>query len=534
MNRNSNENEVSTVESSAPQTNMGNTEATSVSSPTTNFTTNRSSRQDDKEAILAIKSFIQSRQATKPTKPNFFIGKSFSHSKLGQYIIDNSLIKRIHGVTHAKNKGIYVYDNELIEFIITRLVPSIKPADKKLVLDYLTISTKRSEVSESPYNLVGFANGVYNIETSEFAEYPTNDILTSKLNIDYVTQDNNSADIEEIDRFFNKLAGGNPQLKEFLLFIVGINCCRANIPKLLYVLKGNSSYEGVTAKSTFLGLITAILGESSSNYSLEELADKNATSLLYAKTCNISDVSFKPDKLNFTNFRNLISGNTRIVKTGYGTLTFAPYTTMILNVENMSDVEDTILKLSKNFKVIPLTDFDIEDNFDVDVLYKKENLLYITLKALDVVKKFVNSKRFIVPDIVETTTLEYLSNYNSVVGYCKDYPIEEVYPKELYFKQYQNWCKSNNVDSVCYSEFGKGLDIMKYKPDRKSYSNKKYHYYFNSNFNADRCREQYADALSHVGYVAKEDTSVGYLCYFLAKVFEDRHNGNYYGQDKKL
>ena len=56
MNRNSNENEVSTVESSAPQTNMGNTEATSVSSPTTNFTTNRSSRQDDKEAILAIKS----------------------------------------------------------------------------------------------------------------------------------------------------------------------------------------------------------------------------------------------------------------------------------------------------------------------------------------------------------------------------------------------------------------------------------------------------------------------------------------------
>ena len=207
---------------------------------------------------------------------------------------------------------------------------------------------------------------------------------------------------------------GNAELVEFLLFILGISCCRANIPKLLYVFDGASSCESVTPKSAFLGLFTAILGDSISNYSLDELADKNSPLLLYAKSCNISDVDFKPDKLNFTNFRHLISGNTRVIKADNGTLTFAPYSTMILNVNDMADVEDTILKLSKNFKVIPLNDFDIEDDFDVDMLYKNENLLYITLKALDVVKKFVSSKKFVAPDIVENATLEYLRANNNV------------------------------------------------------------------------------------------------------------------------
>lgn len=343
-----------------------------------------------------------------------------------------------------------------------------------------------------------------------------------------------SADVEVMDKFLDKLSGGNPEVKKFLIFLLGISCCRANVPKLLYVLKGGNSLECITAKSVFLGLFPAILGDSFSSYSLEELADKNSTSLLYSKSCNISDVSFKPDKMNFSNFRRVISGNTRTVKTDYGTLMFAPYTTMIFDVENMSDIEDTILKLSKNFKIIPLTDFDIEDDFDVNVLYKNENLLYLTLKALDVVKEFVSSKKFTTPAVIEEATLEYISNYNSVVGYCKDYPVEEVYSKELYFTQYEAWCKANNADKVCYSEFGKGLDIMKYKPDRKSYNNKKYHYYFNSKFNANRCREQYADALQHVGYERSKDNSVGYLCYFLAKVFEDRHKGNYYGEDKKV
>lgn len=517
---------------STPQTISTEPEVNS-SAPVTkdNYTLAKATSQGTKEVISTVKAFINSQ---KKAKPAFVVGKDFLHSKLGKYMIEHGIIKRVHGVPHAYSDGIYVYDNELIEWNITNLLTSIKPAEKKLVMDFLTIATKKIEDVESPYHYVGFNNGVYNLETGEFQPYPANVILTSKLNIDYMPIDSISADVEVIDKILDKLSGGNPEVKKFLYFLLGISCCRANTPKLLYVLKGGNSLECITAKSVFLGLFPAILGDSISNYTLEELADKNSTSLLYSKNCNVSDVSFKPDKMNFTNFRKLISGNTREVKTDYGTLMFAPYTTMILDVENMSDIEDTILKLSKNFKIIPLAEFDIEDNFDVDVLYKNENLLYITLKALDVVKQFVSSKKFVVPAVIEEATLEYVSNYNSVVGYCKDYPVEEVYYKELYFNQYKDWCKANNVDSVCYSEFGKGLDIMKYKPDRKSYNNNKYHYYFNSNFNADRCREQYADALQHVGYERSKDNSEGYLCYFLAKVFEDRHKGNYYGEDKKV
>ena len=206
MDTNVNENEVSTVESSAPQTDVENTEVTSVSS-TNNYTQDKSSSQDTEGAIAAIKAFVRSRQSI---KPNFFEGKEFKHNKLGSYMISNAIIARLHGIPHCYTDGIYKYDDELIEWNIVKLLTSIKPAEIKLVKNFITTATKQLEKVESSYNYVGFNNGVDNFETSEFTPYPTNFVLTSKLNIDYVQQDKDtpiSADVDKIDKFISKLCG---------------------------------------------------------------------------------------------------------------------------------------------------------------------------------------------------------------------------------------------------------------------------------------------------------------------------------------
>ncbi len=202
MNSN-NEIEEPTLASAVPQSNSMETETTSVSSTNDNYTPNETQNQ------------ATSNNSSKHQIPNFFDSKGhFKHSVFAQF----ANIQRFNGTNHiykGSTTGIYVCDDELIQFAIQQFVTRFNFSQAKEEVKQLSIATKMSERTESPSNFVGFANGVYDINTSDFKEFkdctPADFILTNKLSVDY--SPNIPTSNEPVDTLINKVTGYDPKLR---------------------------------------------------------------------------------------------------------------------------------------------------------------------------------------------------------------------------------------------------------------------------------------------------------------------------------
>lgn len=202
MNSN-NEIEEPTLASAVPQSNSMETETTSVSSTNDNYTPNETQNQ------------ATSNNSSKHQIPNFFDSKGhFKHSVFAQF----ANIQRFNGTNHiykGSTTGIYVCDDELIQFAIQQFVTRFNFSQAKEEVKQLSIATKMSERTESPSNFVGFANGVYDINTSDFKEFkdctPADFILTNKLSVDY--SPNIPTSNEPVDTLINKVTGYDQKLR---------------------------------------------------------------------------------------------------------------------------------------------------------------------------------------------------------------------------------------------------------------------------------------------------------------------------------
>ena len=213
MNEISNEIEEPTLDGAVPQSNTMETEVHS-SAPATNdnYTSNETQNQA-----------TSNNSSSKPQIPNFFGSTGhFKHSVFAQF----AHIQRINGTNHiykGSTTGTYVCDDDLIQFAIQSYVPRFNFAQAKEEVKQLSITTKMSERTESASNFVGCANGVYDINTSDFKEFkdctPADFILTNKLSVEY--SPNIPTSNEPVDTFINKATSYDPKLRIVCMGIFG-------------------------------------------------------------------------------------------------------------------------------------------------------------------------------------------------------------------------------------------------------------------------------------------------------------------------
>ena len=423
--------------------------------------------------------------------PNFYKDGVLKYNDLAKFIINHLNVIRLNRVNHIRTGGIYWYDTELIEYGMQKVCSNIKPADRKLVLDYLNIATKMSVKLESSCEYVGFNNGVFNIITKDFQVFPTDVILLNKLGIDYAELEavTASADIELINQFFNEATNGDIELIEYLFFIIACCCIRGILEPTTFILSGNDSKDG---RNTFVDILIATLGNCISHENLESLATGKSSMELYSKTCNISN-ELEPPKLNNMNtLRALICGNKITDKKSK--LEYKPYVTMLFNVTDISNFDGSFMGLKGYFKIIPFNHRITLDRAKLDRLLNSVNLQYITLKALQVYADVLNSdtKTIAIPKAVEIATTKYLLDSNSAREFILNNPIIEVIKKVDYYIQYSDWCKQNNKPLVTRVQFGKEVLKFGYKPARYTNSEgKRLNYYIIPNFNIQKCRDKY-------------------------------------------
>lgn len=475
------------MSSNQTQTSLNNAEETDVVSvpSNNNYTTDKTKKQITNKTI-------------KLESNNFYKYNAFQHNLLAQ----RAKIQRIHNVNHiyrGKNSGIYVLDDDLIKYAIQQLVPQFKLSEINEEYQQLSIATKISEVTESPYNFVAFNNGVYDILSKEFKDFsactPVDFVLLNKLGIDYADPNivNASADIELIHQVFYEITGGNEELIQYLLGIFGECICRHNLEPMAFIFSGSSENINDDGRKVIIDVSTAILGSCVTHENLQDLVSGNSTMKLYTKTCNISNEQQKPKINNMDTLRDIIEGKEFTdQKSG---LTFKPYTTMIFNINDILDFDNSFSGLKGYFKIIPFESKLTLDRPKLDILMNPVNLQYIAFKSIEAYLQVLNSdsKKFSTPDIVKIATNKYLLDSNSAREFLEIEPIFEVVEKRPYYDKYWKWCEDNNRLGMSDAQFGKEVLKHGYKCIRISVNGIRYNYYTIPNFNGNNLKNKYYD-----------------------------------------
>ena len=325
----------------------------------------------------------------------------------------------------------------------------------------------------------------------------------------------------------------------FVWEVSGACLCRCSLP-LAFALTGDSSTNGNDGRDVLLDMISASAGECVSFKTLQELTTDKSFHSLYSKTCNISNEQ-RPSKMsNINKLVGLIRGNKVLPAKEFGDLTFTPYTTLLFNVRDIRDFDGVFSDLGEYFKVIPFKNqLNVNKSF-VDTLLTPENLQYFTFKALDAFSKVLQRGSFTIPAVVEEATNNYLLNNNSAREFIIENPIFYIERKSTYYKDYCDWCDSNNKRPVDCSPFGKEVLKSGYLTDRYSIGGgRRPCYYKTKDFNVDKLFDEYAgtieansvEIIRNNGTYSKGNFIEAFIDFFRRNTLEDMDEKSLTEQD---
>lgn len=234
----------------------------------------------------------------------------------------------------------------------------------------------------------------------------------------------------------------------------------------------------LTENGFYMQIIQKIVGEDNcSSESIKDLSSTRfTTSSLYQKTCNISSDEDYNQVVDTGLLKRLISGDKISAEfKGENRFNFYPVATMIISINNDITFKDNSYGFKRRFCVI---DFPNEfskrnGNSDInlgEVLCSKENLEYITFKAIKYFARVLRTQAFTEPKRVQERTEQYMSNNDPVGLFLKDFPEykETETIRSTMRENYNKWAESNDMPTLEKEQFGTAIHAHKFKDGRLS------------------------------------------------------------------
>ena len=165
--------------------------------------------------------------------------------------------------------------NSLVDNIINKLENVSFKKNVMTEMHYLFKSLEPNFVSKldsNPY-LIGFKNGIYDLENMEFRQGEHRDYLTLSTGYDYLEYDPECPEVQEIYDFLKKIIP-NPKVFEYLLKVLGRSLLGIN-DEHFYIFTGLS---GANGKSTLINFLEYTLGDYITSADVSLLTNNRAMS----------------------------------------------------------------------------------------------------------------------------------------------------------------------------------------------------------------------------------------------------------------
>lgn len=391
-------------------------------------------------------------------KPIFFDGNTLLHEKFAEYLKNAKHIVRINGQLHIYKDGIYVPGYRAIESEMIQLIPHLRDAQRKEVLKYLELLADTVKAADANY--IAFKNGIYDIANDVMVPPSADLILTNRIEHNF----NPAAYSELMDSTLNKLACQDKDIRALLEECVGYCFYRRNELGKAFILTGDKS----NGKSTFLDVVTAILGEDNiSTLDIKELGDRFSTSMMFGKLANIAD-DIGDDFLQGTQvsvFKKVVTGNRiKAERKGQDPFKFAPYVKILASANEIPRMKDKTGAVLRRLVIIPFNATFSKDDPDFDPyiktkLSKPEPLEYLIALGVKGLDRVLHNKGFTVPTLVQEQLDEYEESNNPIIAFLKDVELSELEnePTSDVYRRYNLFCTENSLQAMSAIAFTKQL-----------------------------------------------------------------------------
>lgn len=394
-------------------------------------------------------------------QPVFYKGKVFLHDSFGRYMVDHFHIKRINGQLHVYDKGIYKSGYRLIESKMIELIPSLKANHRTQVLKLLEILIPE-DTYLSDANLIGFRNGLYDLNTKSMIPFDPTYIITNQIPWDY----NPEAYSELCDHTLNRISCGDPDVRLELEELIGYCFYRRNEMSKSFFLTGSGS----NGKSTFLDMVRNVLGRQ--NYvslDMDELSERFSVTTMFGKLANIGDDisdEFLQGKA-IAQFKKIVSGNdVKAQQKGQDAYFFKPTAKLLFSANEIPRMRNRGFEaIKRRLVIIPFeAKFSKDDDdYDSGIVWKlktqecAEYLIRIGIEALHGVLKrdeFTTCKK------VQEQIDQFERDNNPLLLFLDEVPEEEILNHETkeVFARYDIYCHENGFTKMAMQTFTKQVN----------------------------------------------------------------------------
>ena len=165
--------------------------------------------------------------------------------------------------------------NSMIENIINKLenVPFKKSVMTEMHYLFKSLEPNFLSKLDANTNLLGFKNGIYDLENFTFRNGNQKDYLTLSTGYDYIEYDPESVEVKDIFSFLTQIIP-NDKVREYLLKILGRSLVGINDEKF-YIFSGES---GANGKSTLINFLEYTLGDYNTSADVSLLTNNKALS----------------------------------------------------------------------------------------------------------------------------------------------------------------------------------------------------------------------------------------------------------------
>ena len=306
-------------------------------------------------------------------------------------------------------------------------------------------------------------NGTLNLDTFEFTEHNSNDLLSKISNVIY----NRNAESQDWKKFINEVMQGDVEKINYIQKVLGYSLTADTSLETCFILYGATTRNG---KSTLVETIAYLMGNSSGyalNMQPQTLAQKQNTDSRQAsgdiarlKGCRFLNASEPPKRMMF---------DVALLKTllGRDSITarhlhqrefeFIPCFKLFINTNYLPLITDDTLFTSGRINVITFDKHFPEKEQDKCLknrLKQEKNLSGIFNWLLEGLKKF-KSEGATLPEAIINANAEYRSNSDKVGNFiteCLERTENNTKASNIY-KRYSRWCEDNGFGVENKSNF---------------------------------------------------------------------------------
>lgn len=393
-------------------------------------------------------------------KQVFYDKNRFSHDKFAEHIRTQYHVKKINGLLHIYENGVYVPGYDAIERAMVREISSLTSNQRNEVLKYLNVVCVQEEEC-TDLNLIAFKNGIYNLNTDRLEPFSPQHIITNKIPWNY----NPDAKSELVDSVLDKLSCGDTDIRYVLEEVAGACLYRSASlgGGMAAILVGDKS----NGKTTFIHMVESMIGkENYSSLDMKELGDRFSMIMLYGKLANLGDDISNQYIADTSILKKLITGEmVKAEEKGKPAINFISNAMHIYSANDIPHMKDPTGAMLRRLLLIPLNGKFTKNTpgYDPFIRYelgKAEHMEYFIQLALDGLAEVLRNKAFTVPAKAEQQKASYEVENNPILAFIEESGKASIInePTADVYKRYQVFCADNGFQPGSNLTFSKAVN----------------------------------------------------------------------------